>query len=52
MRTKVSIFEEIDWLSVALYAALVFFGWLSIYAANYDDQSSQIFTLETNHGKQ
>lgn len=52
MRTKRSIFEDIDWLTLVLYGLLVLFGWLSIYAANFDDQNTQIFSLDTNHGKQ
>ena len=28
---------RVDWVTVAVYAALVLMGWLNIYAAVYDD---------------
>lgn len=37
---------------VAIYLALVLFGWISIYAATYDDLHPSIFDLAKNHGKQ
>ncbi len=52
MRTKRSIFEDIDWLMVGLYIALVLFGWISIYAATFDEAHPSIFDLAKNHGKQ
>ena len=45
--------RRIDWLTVALYAILVFGGWISIYAADYDTSTGgSIFNLEQNAGKQ
>ncbi|MEX2596315.1 MAG: rod shape-determining protein RodA [Salibacteraceae bacterium] len=52
MRTKRNIFEDIDWMLVLLFFALVLFGWLSIYAATYDETHPSIFDLSKNHGKQ
>lgn len=52
MRIKRSIFEDIDWVMVITFAALVLFGWISIYAATYDDSHPSIFDLAKNHGKQ
>jgi rod shape determining protein RodA len=42
-----------DWVTVALYASIVFMGWLNIYAVTYD-QSAQIsiFSLQLNSGRQ
>ena len=45
--------RRIDWLTVALYAILVFGGWISIYAADYDSSTGgSIFNLDQNAGKQ
>ena len=47
-----NIRSNIDWLSILLYALLVFFGWLSIYSATYSDEGSGLFDLSTRYGKQ
>ncbi|MDB4105864.1 rod shape-determining protein RodA [Salibacteraceae bacterium] len=52
MRIKRNIFEDIDWVMVVIYLALVLFGWISIYAATYDEMHPSIFDLAKNHGKQ
>ena len=44
--------NKIDWISVSLYAFILLFGWLNIYAACYDDAHTAIFDLATNHGRQ
>jgi rod shape determining protein RodA len=45
-------FFKIDWLSVVLFIALVFFGWLSIYSTTVTDLDKNIFNLSTLYGKQ
>lgn len=52
LRIKRNIFEDIDWIMVVIYLGLVLFGWISIYAATYDDLHPSIFDLAKNHGKQ
>jgi rod shape determining protein RodA len=52
MRTKQSIFQDIDWIMVAIYLVLVAFGWISIYAATFDEQHRDILDMTQNHGKQ
>ncbi|MDA9267547.1 rod shape-determining protein RodA [Salibacteraceae bacterium] len=52
MRIKRNIFEDIDWVMIVIYLALVLFGWISIYAATYDEMHPSIFDLAKNHGKQ
>ncbi len=47
-----SLFKSVDWLTVILYAILVVFGAVSIYAATYDFDSSSMFDLSTYSGKQ
>jgi rod shape determining protein RodA len=42
-----------DWITVALYAAIVFLGWLNIYAVTYDQTNEvSIFSLQLNSGRQ
>ncbi len=42
-----------DWVTVAIYLALVFLGWLNIYAVTYDAEANQsIFSLSLNSGRQ
>lgn len=53
MRTeKNNIFEGIDWLLVLLYALLVGFGWINIYATSITDTSTDFFDLSTRYDKQ
>jgi rod shape determining protein RodA len=43
---------KIDWWTVGLWAFLVVFGWLNIYAATYNEEQAALFDLSTFHGKQ
>jgi rod shape determining protein RodA len=52
MIRKINILEEIDWLSVGLYLALVIFGWMNIFASSYNEQFRSIFELHRNYGDQ
>ena len=45
MRKAKNIFENIDYLSVILYLALVFIGFFNIYASEFNDDSNEIFNL-------
>ena len=42
----------VDWISVLIYLALVAMGWISIYAAVFDEQHASILDLSQNYGKQ
>ena len=43
--------HKIDWVTVALYCAIVFWGWLNIYAVTYDPEASMsIFNLNSDLG--
>ena len=45
--------DRVDWLVVAIYFALVIFGWFNIYAAVYDSQAPQsMFDMSINSGQQ
>jgi len=52
MREDKGIFYRIDWVVVGLYLALVFIGWLNIYASVYDENHKNIFDLSQKYGKQ
>lgn len=43
---------KIDWVAVALWAVLMIFGWINIYAATYNESQAAIFDFSTFHGKQ
>jgi len=42
----------IDWWVIAIYAALVIFGWINIYAAVYNDDHRSIFDITQRYGMQ
>lgn len=47
------ISDKMDWVTVALYIAIVFLGLLNIYAVTYDRESDiSIFNLTINSGRQ
>ena len=52
MRTRQNIFQDIDWVMILIYFALISFGWISIYAATFDEQHREILDMTQNHGKQ
>jgi rod shape determining protein RodA len=52
VRNETNIFRNIDWWIIGIYMALVFIGWLNIYAAVYDEQHQSIFDFSQSYGKQ
>jgi rod shape determining protein RodA len=53
VRNQEIISYKMDWITVALYATIVFLGWLNIYAVTYDQSTDlSIFSLEINSGRQ
>lgn len=52
MREQRGIFYNIDWTTVILFLALVFLGWLNIYAAVYSEDHKSIFDVSQSYGKQ
>lgn len=41
-----------DWMLITLYFLLCIWGWISIYAAVYNEESASIFSLNEEYGKQ
>ncbi len=52
MSRQAGLTKNFDWVSIFLYIALVFMGWLNIYAAVYDDSHSSILDFTQRYGKQ
>ena len=52
MARNESFTGKIDWITVLLYAILVFFGWIVIYSSVYTDEGKSIFDTSVNSGKQ
>jgi len=52
LRNRESIIGNVDWLTVLLYFALVFIGWLSIYTSSGGGEAGNIFDLSERYGKQ
>ncbi|RLD24869.1 MAG: rod shape-determining protein RodA [Bacteroidetes bacterium] len=53
MKRSGTIFSNVDWVVVLLYSIMVVFGWLNIYASEYDPLSTtSIFSLSSSAGKQ
>jgi rod shape determining protein RodA len=52
MRDRTAIYANIDWLTIMIYLALLLIGWVSIYAAVYQEDHSSIFDVSQNYGKQ
>ena len=51
MRLKRNIFENIDWWLVIMYVALTLIGWITIYAALYNE-GYELFDFSKKYGKQ
>lgn len=52
MRTNKNFFANIDWTLVIIYLLMLLFGWLNIYAANYDEGDYKLLTMSAEPGKQ
>ena len=47
-----NIWQNVDWITIGLFLALVFFGWLNIYGASYTFDQTSIFDFSNRAGKQ
>lgn len=50
--TNGSLMKSVDWITIAIYLALVVLGWFSICGACYDYGDMELFSFSTNSGKQ
>lgn len=47
-----SVIRSIDWITIAIYLALLIFGWISVCGASYSYGDTEIFSLSTRSGMQ
>jgi rod shape determining protein RodA len=47
-----SVLKRVDWLTVAIYLALLCIGWVNIYSSTFSEETVSIFDFSTLHGKQ
>ncbi|HUH51776.1 MAG TPA: rod shape-determining protein RodA [Flavobacterium sp.] len=47
-----STFGNIDWVTILLYLALVFLGWINIYSASVPVEGASFFDFSSEYGKQ
>jgi rod shape determining protein RodA len=52
MRAAKNIFANIDKVSILLYAILMLFGWVNIYASQYNEDTAMALDLSSRYGKQ
>ncbi|MDR2359091.1 MAG: rod shape-determining protein RodA [Prevotellaceae bacterium] len=52
MRENHNLLNKLDWATIGIYLLLVFTGWISIYAAVYNEASRNIFDLSQRYGMQ
>lgn len=50
--TNDSLVKSVDWITIVIYLALVVLGWFSICGACYDYGDMDLFSFDTNSGKQ
>ncbi|MCQ2374802.1 MAG: rod shape-determining protein RodA [Salinivirgaceae bacterium] len=52
MERRSSFLKNVDWLTVAIYFVLVFLGWINIYSASYNSESSLGFSFDARYVRQ
>ena len=52
MRAAKNIFANIDKVSILLYGLLMLFGWINIYASQYNEDTAMALDFSTRYGKQ
>ena len=51
-KRQTSVLRSIDWWTIAIYIALLTFGWISVCGASYSYGETDIFSLDTRSGMQ
>ena len=52
MRAAKNIFANIDKVSILLYGVLILFGWINIYASQYNEDTAIVLDFSSRYGKQ
>ena len=52
MPNRNNVWANIDWITISIYLAMMFIGWINIYAAVYNEEHKSIFDFSQQYGKQ
>ncbi len=52
LKRNSGILSNLDWWTVGIYFALIFIGWINIYAAVFNQDHQSIFDISQRYGKQ
>ena len=52
MSRRINFWTNLDWITILIYLAMLMTGWISIYAAVYDQDHQSIFDTSQRYGKQ
>lgn len=52
MEKRNNVWENVDWITIGIYLAMMFIGWINIYAAVYNEDHKSIFDMTQQYGKQ
>jgi rod shape determining protein RodA len=52
VQKKDNVWANLDWITVSIYLAMMFIGWINIYAAVYNEEHKSIFDFSQQYGKQ
>jgi len=52
MQRRINIWTNLDWITIAIYLVMIFYGWINIYAAVYNEEHTSILDLSQRYGKQ
>jgi rod shape determining protein RodA len=49
---KNNVWENVDWITIGIYLAMMLIGWVNIYAAVFNEEHKSIFDMTQQYGKQ
>ncbi|MCA1757053.1 MAG: rod shape-determining protein RodA [Bacteroidales bacterium] len=52
MKRRINLWSSLDWFTILIFLGMIFFGWINIYAAVYNEEASGIFDISQRYGKQ
>lgn len=52
MRREHNILRDLDWVTIAIWFLMIFIGWLTVYAACFDYEHSDLFDFSRRQGQQ
>jgi len=47
-----NVWANVDWITISIYLAMMFIGWINIYAAVFNEEHKSIFDSTQQYGKQ